>query len=501
MEQVIEKYRMFDEELCGTAAGNPYEDITLDAEFSSGQQRCLVHGFYKGNGRYGIRFMPRAEGIWRWTVRSNDARLDGASGAFRCVAASAGNHGPVRLAKEVYPLTDQPYGDALPFRFCYEDGTPYAPFGTTCYAWIHQKPDVQAQTLRTLAQAPFNKLRMCVFPKFYTYNTTDPDCYPFEGNAEEGFDFTRFNEAFFSHLEDCIARLDALGIEADIILLHPYDRWGFAKMSKAQDAFYLSYLTRRLSAFKNVWWSLANEYDLMPWKRLDDWEAYARIIMENDPCGHLRSIHNCLRFYNYHRSWITHLSIQRVDVYKTAEIISDLKQEYQKPVIMDEAGYEGNINLGWGSLTGEELTRRFWEGCLRDGYLSHGETFVDRGPAIWWSHGGTLSGDSVSRIRFLRDILADAPRDCVQLPLTEENHEANWDAVCFQDEGYRLYYYGFFRMAYRMIPLPEDERWSIEIIDTWNMKVTKLPGSYHGEVRVELPGRQYMALRLRRLPD
>jgi len=61
----------------------------------------------------------------------------------------------------------------------YDDGTPYYPFGTTCYAWVHQTPELQERTLATLAQAHFNKLRMTVFPKSYIYNRNEPLLYPF----------------------------------------------------------------------------------------------------------------------------------------------------------------------------------------------------------------------------------------------------------------------------------------------------------------------------------
>lgn len=497
----IEQYKVFELELTGPSEGNPYQQVTLSAHFTHESHEAIyVRGFYRDNGKYTVRFMPPASGTWRYEISSNAADLDGKTGEFLCTAPSDGNHGPVCLAKDVLGKeAQQRYGAALPYSFCYADGTRFQPFGTTCYAWIQQPEGIRKETLRTLRQSPFNKIRMCIFPKYYTYNTEDPEYYAFPGNRENGFDFTRFNEAFFSRLDQQIAALDALGIEADIILLHPYDRWGFSKMTREQDIFYLRYVARRYSAFKNVWWSLANEYDLMPQKSIADWDCYAGVIMDNDPYSHLRSIHNCIPFFDYHREWITHVSVQRVDVYKTAEIISDLREEYHKPVIMDEAGYEGNIGIGWGSLTGEELTRRFWEGCLRGGFLSHGETFVDRGPFIWWAHGGSLYGDSPSRIAFLRNILADAPEDCTQLKLTPENHEQNWDVTCFQDDHYRLYYYGFFRMAFREFTLPEDEQWQIERIDTWNMTVETLPGVFSGKIRLSMPNRQYMAIRMKRL--
>src|SRR6266702_2405318 len=59
------------------------------------------------------------------------------------------------------------------------DGMPYNQVGTTCYAWTHQSDDLEGQTLVTLRDAPFNKLRMCVFPKHYLFNENEPEFYPF----------------------------------------------------------------------------------------------------------------------------------------------------------------------------------------------------------------------------------------------------------------------------------------------------------------------------------
>lgn len=501
MSKVIEKFKIFDLEISGTSEGNPYKDVSVSAEFSNGKEKITTKGFYKGNGIYGIRFMPQEEGEWNYTVHSGDTAMDGISGSFLCAKASDKNHGRVCLKREVMKKTEVNFYETEDwFQFAYEDGTRFLPFGTTCYAWINQPEEVQEQTLQTLEKSPFNKIRMCIFPKFYTYNTEDPEMYAFEGNAEKGFDFERFYEPFFENLEKRIGQLDALGIEADIILLHPYDRWGFSKMTKEQDIFYLSYVVRRLSHFKNVWWSLANEYDLLPWKTVEDWETYAKVIMENDPYGHLRSIHNCIPFYDHNRPWITHCSIQRVDVYKTAEMVTEWRKMYSKPVIVDECGYEGNIDFGWGNLTGEELTRRYWEGCLRGGYLTHGETYIDKGNQIWWSHGGKLYGSSVERIAFLKKIMEEVPEAASPLKLTPENHEENWDSTCIHDgEKFYLYYYGFSRPLYRNYTLPEGKKYKLELINTWDMTVTELPEAYEGKIRIKMPAKQYMAVRMKEI--
>ena len=108
---------------------------------------------------------------------------------------------------------------------------------------------MQEQTLATLAKAPFNKLRMCVFPKNYAYNRNEPQYYPFAKDAAGKWDFTRFNPAFFRHLERRVSELGDLGIEADLILFHPYDegRWGFDRMNADADRRYLRYVVARSS--------------------------------------------------------------------------------------------------------------------------------------------------------------------------------------------------------------------------------------------------------------
>ena len=272
----VEQWGVFELTLPGPADGNPFLDVTLSARFTHGDRGVDATGFYDGGGVYKVRFMPDRAGEWRFETRSSAAALNGKTGAFTCVAPSAGNHGPVRVRNT--------------FHFGYADGTPYFPVGTTCYAWIHQGDALEAQTLATLKAGPFNKLRFCVFPKRYAYNQNEPSLYPFEGTPPNRWDLTRFNPAFFRHLEQRIAELRDLGIEADLILFHPYDRghWGFDRMAAEADDRYVRYVVARLAAYRNVWLSLANEFDFMPEKREADWDRFFQIIVRADPYGHVK---------------------------------------------------------------------------------------------------------------------------------------------------------------------------------------------------------------------
>ncbi|WP_461884183.1 hypothetical protein [Fusicatenibacter sp.] len=117
----------------------------------------------------------------------------------------------------------------------------------------------------------------------------------------------------------------------------------------------------RLSAYHNVWWAMANEFDLFRWKPVSEWESNAETVCRQDPYRHLRSIHNCMTMYDHSKGWITHCSLQRIDLYRTAENVEIWRPQYGKPCVLDEIAYEGNLPFGWGNISGEEMTRRFWE--------------------------------------------------------------------------------------------------------------------------------------------
>jgi hypothetical protein len=469
----------------GPSHGNPFVDVELDAVFTRPDgTEVRVGGFYDGDGVYVVRALADAEGEWRFVTRSTARSLDGLSGTAVVTAAREGAHGPVRVDG---------------FHFRHADGTRHLPLGTTAYAWTHQGDELQEQTLQTLAAAPFTKIRMCVFPKSYLFNANEPADFVFPGSLADGFDLERFDPAHFRRLERRIAQLGALGIEADLILFHAYDRWGFADLGPAVDERYLRYVVRRLAAFSNVWWSMANEYDLLWSKTGADWERLAEIVGEEDAFGHLNSIHNCRPYYDYSRPWITHVSIQRVDVYRTAENTDEWRERWGKPVVIDECAYEGDIDQGWGNITGEEMVRRFWEGAVRGGYVGHGETYLPSAlglddDVLWWSKGGMLHGSSPDRIGFLERLQAEAP-DGVWDPLPSD-----WDVPWGGTDTHRIGYFGFNRPRFRNLVLP-DGAWTVDVIDTWNMTIDRVPGTHRATLRVDLPGRQFMAVRAIRVGD
>lgn len=498
------RWGIYEVALDGPKEGNPFTEQRVTGTFHSINETVSCDGFYDGDGIYRIRFMPSFEGEYTYQIQTTFGKEY--EGHFTVIKPKENAHGPVRVANT--------------YHMAYEDGTPYYSIGTTCYVWELQSDELIEQTFDTLKNSAFNKIRFCIFPKHYDYNLREPRSYPYEGTPMDSsvltpenfwdytgktegnhWDFTRFNPKHFQHIENCIRRLGELGIEADLIMMHPYDRWGFSQMTREQDDLYWNYAVARLSAFANVWWSLANEYDLLPHKTLDDWEHYASILCEKDPYHHMRSIHNCISLYDFSKPWITHCSVQRTDLYKSAECTNELRERYRKPVVLDEIAYEGDIQHGWGNLTGEEMLRRFWEAACRGGYPGHGETYLNKENILWWSHGGKLHGESHKRFGFLLDRLKETPG----LGLQPCNR--SWDEVCAVPQQltageaecgckeYYLIYYSFMRPTFREFHFDDKSSWHVRVLDTWNMTIEDR-GSFQGKFKVTLPAKPYMAVQI-----
>jgi len=269
-------------------------------------------------------------------------------------------------------------------------------------------------------------------------------------------------------------------------------------MNRAADDLYIHYIIARFAAYKNVWWSMANEYDFMPAKKLDDWNHYLETFAVNDPYHHLRSIHNGAVIFDHSNPYITHVSLQNEDTQNAR--LYQLK--YHKPVSYDECRYEGNINWSWGDLTGEEMTDKFWRGVVNGAYVGHGETILTENPVrlgkdsddeLWWSKGGILRGHSPARIKFLKQIIESAPGDLMPATIT-----ASWmpyHALSYKNDFY-LIYFNRDQPRSQILNLPKDKNYHIDLIDAWDMTAVPLDGVYSGKCLVQLPGKPFTALRI-----
>ena len=511
----MRKYEMFELEFQGEEPKGSQVKVDLKAVFTWNGTEMQVKGFYAGNRTYKVRFLPQQTGVYTWKVLTEFPLIGPLEGKAECQEAVPGRHGLVRA-------------DGLHFK--YEDDTRYLPFGTTVYALVHQEKALIDQTMETLKTAPFNKIRFCVFPKHYDFNHNEPEYFAFEKKGES-WDYNHPCFAFWDALEDRMRELLELGIEADLILFHGYDRWGFSLMSGEECMTYLDYAVRRLSAFPNLWWSMANEYEVLVRFETQRWYDIAAFIHENDPYGHLLSNHNFLKFWDFQDAAITHCSIQDSNVVRVPE----LQKKYHKPVVFDECCYEGNIRHPWGNLSGFELVNRFWIACTMGGYCTHGETFMSPDEILWWARGGVLHGESPARIAFLREIVEELPGNLeyIENPIEQfcddgilpENADPDTERLLrtirtvmgsvsevrsqghFDKErvmaghcGEEAYLRYFARQCASEgeLKLPEYGSYDIEVIDVWKMTRQTVLEGVHGTVNVPMPGIEGIAILAKR---
>jgi len=462
--------------------GNPFQDVSLQATFSCGGQTITTDGFYDGDGQWKVRLMPDRLGVCRFRTRSNDKRLDGQSGRFRVVAAGPGNHGPVRVAKTCH--------------FSHADGTPYFPLGTTAYNWLNRDPVLEERTLTTLAKNPFNKLRFGIFPKWYQFNRVEPPRFPYARTGGK-LDFERFDPAFFQHFESRLRDLQRLGIEAEIILFHPYDKWGFAKMDASHDEAYVRYVAARFSAFRNVWWTMANEFNMFDERggaglKTKNWDHLFEVLHAHDPYRHLTGMHNGGAWYDHRKPWITHVEAQEQT--RFAHWVAYARETYAKPVIIEEYAYEGTGFAWAGDLTGPAMVSRHWDITMAGGYGSHGETYVQPGAVMWWSAGGELVGDSPPRLGFLKTVMSQLPfQDMV--PANEI--VMGGTALAKKGDSY-LFRFAQFPAAPPQIRTDGSGIYKVELIDPWLMKIYPLGVTRAGTQAFKLFMAPYL-LRLTRI--
>lgn len=249
-------------------------------------------------------------------------------------------------------------------------------------------------TLPTLRRSPFNKVRTGLWGGW-----ANGELYP-NGTAKTAGDPTRFNVSFWQAIEGVLGEMRTAGIHAEIILFSPSGGSHYpqamtclggtdpANYNLTLDQHYIKYVVSRLASYRNVWWSMANEWnqypcmwdpaaeptpgpcdapDIDPAYRLSSqcgrggsntpawhtpvWDALFQTVHDEDPSNHLLSIHNNAYLYNYSQPWVSHFSLQH-----THNHPRDLWATYGlKPVMYDEVKYEGRLASNWGSLSANQM--------------------------------------------------------------------------------------------------------------------------------------------------
>lgn len=200
--------------------------------------------------------------------------------------------------------------------------------------------------------------------------------------------------------------------------------------------------------------------------------------------------------------------------------------------------YEGNVAHNWGNISAFELVNRFWCVMTMGGYGTHGETFLSEDNILWWAAGGYLKGDSPRRIAWLKDIFTGFPGPLIprkpemSLPTTLFDDQALFEqTLATMPEAYReklaavgrsllgiseyerdfylmkdisfmghygemmyLNYYARTCPVKASLSLPAETSYRIEVLDVWEMTRTIVKNKACGDVTIQLPGKEGIAL-------
>ena len=112
--------------------------------------------------------------------------------------------------------------------------------------------------------------------------------------------------------------------------------------------------------------------------------------------------------------------------------------------------------------------------------------------------GRVLRGQSAPRLAFLRRILEDSPAAGLD-PIDDVFSSWTGFPCAGQQHDYYLAYFGRHQPAQVTVHVPEGKQYRGEVIDTWGMTVTPLEEAIVDGATVQLPGKPYQALIMRRI--
>lgn len=481
--KVVERWGMFQlvlEAVESAAATAPV------AQFEQNGRFFTSRAFPIGPRRWVLRFMPDEEGVWTYALTSPTGHLASACGSFRCEDGTSKRHGPVTVANRT--------------RFAYRDGERYLPFTTTLVGWHLADVRRRDKTLAALRGSPFNRVRMAVDPPPVSPGQVRRGG-PFLLDRLGRPDFGRIDLAYFEQLEDEVTELMALGMEVELVLFAPGHGDGASEPMpyEAADS-YVSTLVSRFAAYPAISWCLSAESPVVRGDPPEtcretqdragpqtDWRPLLRTVAEWDYGHHLLSVEAGPDF-DFGDPLLSHVTLSCLE----PRVISRLVSEYQKPVILGNCGFEGDLAEPTSSLTGEALVAAIWEGTIRGGYVNHGEAYSGGDGSTWSGSGGELRGQSVPRVAFLRRVLESAPADL--------QYSKNYvHASTLESPGrYYLQYCEKHQFPHRTFVLPEGV-YEAQVLDTWNMTIETIEEPFEGNVTINLPVRPYQAIQLRRL--
>jgi hypothetical protein len=352
---------------------NPYTQATAVAMFTSPNgNRYSIPLFWNGDRQWKVRFSPNLEGKWNWSIRSNDAGLDGQTGSFTTIASTA--KGGIQIWQD------------FPYHLQHQDGTPFWLFGETSWRILGSDPQEELdrnsfeQYIERRASQGFN---------FIHTNVLLP------GQNEGGSAFLslrneQLDPGYWQEVDGRIEYMNQRDMAVMLFLAWADLETGWRRRlpwrtpqldwrsfpNQAARLRYAQYLAARYSAY-NVGFSVAGEWDEFGDRAMH--QEIARTVQETDPHDRPITIHpgavgSVAEFAR--EPWMTFGDYQQVYENLHEHILKTRVNE--KPVINSEYAYYLRDQSGDGqvdkpnSSTLEEIRHASWDIAMAGGYFITG---------------------------------------------------------------------------------------------------------------------------------
>lgn len=419
---------------CSDRFENPFRDASCTAEFvAPSGSKMTVGGFYDGGDCWRIRFVPREHGQWTWTARvSGGPKPVESSGRFECRGMAG--HGFLRVSRK------------NPFRYEYEDGTPFYPIGIQTCNFL--KPDFDGPEAGTgqgrvvsstewlqaftgavnLVRTQFGQgtTAGCALPLIAAppRNGTDK-------NAGTGFVFQadRYDLALAAKIDAVYREQREAGISQILILYQDMSAWKDSgqgsrtafgairdlenyKNAKAStmplQEQYIRYIVARYGAFADIW-EIFNEDSYAPAGYL---AHLAGVIRKADPYGRLLTSNFSLPGGSWSdiTTWHEYMGMpaNEVDTYVVSQIA--LHKSYGKLVQNTEFG---NQNI----LSNDDPVKwriAVWASFMHESGLVFWSMSQTKFPANYLTRGNAnayIGPDSRRHFRVFHDLTRELPVD------------------------------------------------------------------------------------------
>jgi hypothetical protein len=219
-----------------------------------------------------------------------------------------------------------------------------------------------------------------------------------------GYDFTRFNVAYWQKVDRAVQAMRQRGIVATCIVTIEKQNLPqeYGALTEHEQRLY-RYAVARLAAFSNVWWDLGNEHNEY---RKQDWAPQiGRLVKQWDPYDRLCSAHGYADWLYDNQPWADFIITQQ---YGTCAEVNRWALKYRdvpKPYVNEEYGYEGILDQPGHGMNADLVRKCHWSIAMAGGYGSYGDWTP--GSTFYTGHIG--SGKAAFQLRHLRQLFESLP--------------------------------------------------------------------------------------------